>query len=158
MSAPGLQMQQAENLDYGFLAARAAEVIDKRLTGIDLEQQESETLQRAHEFLLKVVQGASLVSGAKFNGHSSQVVTALRYAANPVSSIQNVISNDEEFAAYFEDLAAALVDPVVDNEKLESAKEFFNAMLQSLHRAMSRARPPSIGSVDTPLSELKQID
>ena len=157
MSAPGLQMQQAENLDYGFLAARAAEIIDKRLAGAPLDQQESETLERAQEFLLNVVEGVSLVSGAKFHGHSSRVVTALRYAANPVSTLQEVISNDEEFADYFQSMAESLVDPAADTEKLESARNFFHAMLRSLHRAMNRARPPSIGSLDTPISELNQI-
>lgn len=157
MSAPGIQMQQAESLELGFLAARAAEAIQRKLNGEPLRSTDTEALQNAHQFLTDVIQGASLVSGAEFAGHSAQVVSALRYATHPVSSLQAAISSNEEFSNFFAQLADAIIAPDVQEDTLSSAHRFFELLVGSLRNAMSRTKSPSVGSIDRSISELQQI-
>ncbi len=157
MGAPGIQMQQAESLELGFLAARAAEAIQRKLVGEPLRSTDTEALQNAQKFLTDVVQGASLVSGAEFAGHSAHVVSALRYATHPVSNLQAAISNNEEFSNFFVRLSEAIVAPDVQEDALGSAGQFFEQLVASLRTAMNRTKSPSVGSFDRSISELQQI-
>ena len=155
MNTPGIHMEQAETLEYGFLAVRAADAIQRKLDGHTLSSTDQEALQKAHEFLMDVVQGASLVSGSEFAGHSAQVVTALGFASHPVANLQAAITNNDEFSKFFEDLAAAIVATEIQQDTLRSANAFFELMVDSLRNAIGHSKAPSIGPFHRSTSELK---
>lgn len=156
MSAPGSRAHQAENLEYGFLAARALEAIERKLDRETLSEADVEALAKAHAFLRDVVEGASLVTGSEFHGHSDQVVTALRYAARPMQGLRTAVTNDEEFLEFFRQLANALQSPDPDADTLQEARSFFSVMFSLLKDAMRQNESPLVGKTEFNLRPARQ--
>ena len=68
MSAPSRYAKEAEQIKYSFLAAKAKESINKVLSNETLEEEDTESLNRAIEFLTSVSMGAQFVSSGEYSG------------------------------------------------------------------------------------------
>ena len=151
MSAPHRYTKDAENLKYGFLAARSRESINKILAGTHLNETEQETLESAREFLNTVADGVEFVSTGHSRGHNSmESVYVLDYIMDPLSNL-NLVRQDEDISTYLTQLSNSFANAVSkaeslsdeDKENLKEAEDFFDAMYKSLLTAMSTNRKES---------------
>lgn len=149
MSATHHYAKDAEELQYGFLAARAKEAIAKSLTADQLTEYDHEILTEAAEFLSSISEGAKFVDTKELHGHrASESLAALTLALNPLSTLQKLVASENQgVVEFFRDLAssirlAASNQPVTEDDKrrLRFSIDIFSAIYQSLRTSLSENR------------------
>lgn len=138
MSAPGQEFQETEYLGLGLLAVTSAGLIERMLSGEQIDDDDKYTLLRAKRFLADVSSGAKLLhSGASANATAVESVRKLSYSVEPLQLMQERIKSDEvEFV--FERVATSLERSVQEGaqanlrDDLLVAKDFFGQLQRFL--------------------------
>lgn len=145
MSAPSHYAQEAEQIKYGFLAAKSKHAIGKLLENQELTNEDREILFQAKEYLQKLSAEVKSVSEGTHSGYSSQEsMIALRIAMDPLRTLKQVLE-DKIVHEYFLHLLNALPTPNESRthlsperiQRLNDAAQFFSALYISLLRAIS---------------------
>jgi hypothetical protein len=135
MSAPKRAMRNAEEIGYGFLAAKASlalQVAQQRQLSAD----ETAVLGKAATFLNEIANGAKISKGAVLEGvRPSSSIAALNVAFGPLEILKRLIKSDrEEIAPVFIRLSQAVkavqegADPNTLKPTLSEAQEFFDGL------------------------------
>jgi len=149
MSATHHYTRDAEELQYGFLAARAKQVIAKSLAAEQLTEGDYEVLNEAAIFLQEISEGAQFVDSKEQHEHrSSDALAALTLVLSPLDMLQKLVVNEnQDVADFFRDLAASInsaaeKQPIteVDTKRLGFSIDIFNAIYQSLRTSLSENR------------------
>ncbi len=138
MSAPGQEFQESEYLGLGLLAVTSATLIERLLSGQQIDDDDKYTLLRAKRFLADVSSGAKLVhSGVSSNATAVENVRKLAYSVEPLQLMQERIKADE-VESVFERVATSLEESVEKGpqanlrDDLVMAKDFFSQLQRFL--------------------------
>lgn len=149
MSATHHYARDAEELQYGFLAARAKQAIAKSLAAEQLTENDYEILNEAASFLQEISEGAQFVDSKEQHGHrSSDSLAALTLVLSPLDKLQKLVANEnQDVANFFHELSnsinsAATMQPITDDDtkRLGVSIDIFNAIYQSLRTSLSENR------------------
>ncbi len=152
MSAPHLELKEAEYLSLGFMANSAGSTLKMLLAGEDLSDKELESLKKASIFLNDIASGADFIATGQLSAtfNPSRSLEALNYAMGPTEALKKVMK-DDNVAKFFSDVARAVTNlqerKSVDADKphIEEAAAFFQVFYRWVIAELN-ARQPVLGS------------
>src|SRR5258708_6389652 len=135
MSAPKRAMRNAEEIGYGFLAAKASLVL-KVAHQRQLSADETAVLGKEANFLNEIANGAKISKGAVLEGvRPSSSIAALNVAFGPLEILKRLVNSERaEIAPVFMRLSQAVkavqegADPLPLRPTLSEAQEFFDGL------------------------------
>lgn len=142
------RLRNAEHINYGFLAVKSAESLEKFLKDSPLTPEDLKVLEKSKDFFHELSEGVELVStGTYSGGNSIASMQALDFAIGPLEVLQDALQDKK-----LSDLASAIenkIDLVIKNRKPTTKSErevysnlvqFFHALNESLLEDLSRSR------------------
>ena len=156
MSAPKLAMRDVNEISQGFLAERAALVLDQALKNKTLTADDLAVLRRAAAFLNEIADGGLNTATGQFTEgvRPSASIAALEVALGPLETLKQLVRNDQDqIAPVFRRLATAVSSATSgrvrnpERDSIVEAHHFFDEMsgwlaneIHNRKRSMARAR------------------
>jgi hypothetical protein len=149
-------MRDAEEIGYGFLAARASIALRNSMRKQELSADERAVLVKAAVFLNEIADGALITKGNMLEGvRPSRSIAALDVAFGPLDTLKHLVKSEQhEIAPVFRRLSEAVkaVREGTDSPELapsiNDAQQFFDNLsgwlaneLATRKRSAGRARP-----------------
>lgn len=153
MSAPDRLVRDAEAISFSFLTAKTSNVLQRVLDKRRITGDETAVLENAFRFLQDISDGARFTVQGNFRegANPSRSIAALDVALGPIDALKKLVSHEDNFATFFDELAHA-VEQVRNTGSgqgveapLQSAKQFFEVLSSWLADELN-TRKPLIGS------------
>jgi hypothetical protein len=159
MSAPRRAMRDAEEIRYGFLAAKASVALQQAMRNEQLTPDDLAVLAKASRFLSDIADGASILDGHVLEGvRPSRSIAALDVAFGPLDLLKQLVDTEkDEIAPVFRKLSQAVsavhdgAGPAELRPTITHAQQFFDGLSGWLANEVSKRKDSATRSRNRPL-------